>query len=131
MNQPTNRKQSGPRLLALIGTAVLLNAGSAFAAVHADDAQAQARALLSGRPTFRSDGGFRLPAAGGAAYPADPQDQARALLAGTPAFPATEPRARPFDSGSGAASPTAVAVKGNGHGGAEESARRMILGRGA
>lgn len=68
-----------------------------------------------------------LPATGLAAFAHDPQDQARSLL--TKGTSSKERRAD--DSGAGVTDATAAKSQGTAYAGAQESARKMILGRGA
>ena len=68
-----------------------------------------------------------LPGAGLAAFAHDPQDQARALLAkGT-----SRKEWRTDESAAGVTGATSAQSRGTAYAGAQESARKMILGRGA
>jgi hypothetical protein len=111
--------------LALI--AALLNCTTAFAAETPDDGHGQARALLSALPGTRTDqASTALPTVCLTAFAIDPQGQARALLA--QGASCAELRTDGSDGG------VTVASTGNqrtAYSGAQESARRMILGRGA
>lgn len=131
MNTFTTRKSSGRRTALLYAT-VLLSASPAFAAVSADDAQAQARALLSGTSASRTDDVLpSLPAAAGVVSTTDAAEQARALLFGTPTFPRARDRVQALDSMTTEGLPASAQDQRSANAGALESARRMILGSGA
>jgi hypothetical protein len=117
------------RALALLTAALLLQTGGTLAA-RADDAQTQARELLSQTAAGRSvaaqsnglsDGGTSLPGL-------DPQEQARRVLLGTqsPGGEAEAAASRYATS----TPPAGVAGAGHfrSHSDAQEMARRMILG---
>ena len=128
MNSVASRKTSARRF-ALVFAAVLLNSGAAFAAGFVGDGQTQAGALLAGAPGSRTDrASDALPSAASASA-AEPQDQARALLARPPRFTPAETLLDVQESIGGHASP--ASHHGGAYAGAQESARRMILGRGA
>jgi len=113
---------------ALALAAVLLHSVTAISAESADNGHAQARALLSGAADMRMNRtSTALPATGLAAFAHDPQDQARSLL--TKGTSSKEQRAD--DSGAGVTDATAAKSQGTAYAGAQESARKMILGRGA
>ena len=109
--------------------AVVLNASAAFAAGPVEDGQAQAAALLGGSAGSRAErASDALPSARHVSA-GDPQDQARALLARSPRFTPAEKLLDVQESVGGLESP--AANRGGAYAGAQESARRMILGRGA
>ena len=113
---------------ALALAAVLLHSASAMSAVSADGGHAQGRALLSGAAAMRvGRTSTTLPAAGLVAFAHDPQDQARALLAKS----TSRNERRTDDSGAGVTDATSAESRGTAYAGAQESARKMILGRGA
>jgi hypothetical protein len=126
MKTPALPKTSGRRLTLLTAVAVL-NAGSAFAADFAGDAQAQARALLSGPSANSADTAYpSLPLAGAPASTPEPQEQARGLLAGKAVFWSETRKS----AGNGTA-PASPQDEGRAYAGPQETARRMILGKGA
>jgi len=113
---------------ALALAAVLLHSVTAISAESADNGHAQARALLSGAADMRMNRtSTALPATGLAAFAHDPQDQARALLAKS----TSRNERRTDDSGAGVTDATSAESRGTAYAGAQESARKMILGRGA
>lgn len=110
----------------LLATAALLNACSTFAAGFADDAQAQARALLSGPSGTRAGTAYPLlPLAGTPASTPEPLEQARWLLAGKLSW------SESHESASNVTAPASPQDAGHAYAGAEETARKMILGKGA
>ncbi|HSE11513.1 MAG TPA: hypothetical protein VLB69_02655, partial [Rudaea sp.] len=122
------RKISG-HSFALALAAALLNSGTASAADVANDAQVQARALLTGVSVSRTDHAFTsLPASDATATSAEAQDLARLLLAGKPVYSDAERGPDPRDS---RASQTSAQDQDMAYAGAQASARRMILGKGA
>lgn len=128
MNSRARRKTSARRF-ALVFASVLLNSSAAFAAGLVEDGQTQAGALLAGAPGSRTDhASDALPSAASAAA-VEPQDQARALLARPPHFTPAERLLDVQESVGGLLSP--ASNHGGAYAGAQESARRMILGRGA
>jgi hypothetical protein len=118
----------------LIGAAILLYANNVLAAEVVDDAQMQARDLLSGTVGGRAktfDASSAVPADGHHALNLDPQEQARQLILGKPNFGGvTGPRVA-----LGAKTKVTPEVSERGQrrvsSGAQESAQRMILGKGA
>ena len=113
---------------ALTLAAVLFNASAAFAAESAESGQPQAQALLSASPQARTDrASVELPTFGAAALANDAQDQARSLLAAT--VSRTERRADAADRGVKRAA--SAGNQATAYAGAQESARKMILGRDA
>jgi hypothetical protein len=107
--------------------AVLLHGAPAFSANSADDSHAQARALLSAPPETRTDqASTALPTVCLTAFAIDSQDQARALLARG----ASCAERRADESGAGVTDATTAERQGTAYAGAQESARKMILGRG-
>jgi hypothetical protein len=113
---------------ALALAAVLLHSATAISAESADGGHAQARALLSGAGGMRMDRtSTALPAAGLAAFAHDPQDQARSLLAKG----ASSKERRADEFGAGVTEASSAESQGTTYAGAQESARKMILGRGA
>jgi len=119
--------------LVLISAAFLLH-GTGVLAAEADDAQSQARDLLSGTVDGRAKVVDAAPASGadGVRAPGlDPQEQARQLILGKPnssrikgpvAALGTDMQAAPLKSTQG---------DHRTHADPQESARRMILGSGA
>ncbi len=111
--------------LALI--AALLNCTTALSAETADDGHEQARALLSALPETRTDqASTELPTACLTAFAIDAQDQARALLA-----QGASCAERRTDGSGGGVTGASAAKQRTAYSGAQESARKMILGRGA
>jgi hypothetical protein len=114
---------------ALALAAVLLHGATAFSAEAADGGgHAQARALLSAAPETRTEQASTvLPTVCLEAFTVDAQDQARSLLAQSASC--AEMRIDGSDGGvTGAAS---AANPDTALSGAQDSARKMILGRGA
>jgi len=114
--------------VALALAAVLLHSATAFSAEAADGGQEQARALLSAAPETRTQqASTELPTVCLEAFAVDAQDQARALLA--QGASCAEMRIDGSDADvTGAAS---AANRETALSGAQDSARKMILGRGA
>ena len=110
------------RALSVAAAAMLLQAGGAVAADLTDDAQTQARELLSGRPASRSASVSDTDTdatRGAVSAPAlEPQDQARRLILGSRS---------PLQAK--AESPAVERASRRAHVDALEMARRMILGR--
>jgi hypothetical protein len=122
------RKISG-HSFALALAAALLNSGTASAADVANDAQIQARALLTGVSVSRTDHAFTsFPATDATATSAEAQDLARRLLAGKPGYSDAE---RGPDQRDSRASRISVQDQDMAYAGAQASARKMILGKGA
>jgi len=119
------RKISGHRV-SLALAALLLNGATASAACVDNDAQQQASALLSRGAVAAEHAVVTLSPADAVAMPADAIDQARRLLSGAPAL---QPAGH--DGRAGAKSPDYATGAFAAYAGAQESARRMILGRGA
>jgi len=111
---------------ALALAAVLLHSATAFSAEAADGGQQQARALLSAKPETRTQqASTELPTVCLEAYEIDAQDQARALLArGASCAERSIDDSAEGVIGSAGNQDTAFS-------GAQESARKMILGRDA
>ena len=123
MKTPTSAKVSSRRIASAF-IAVLVSGGAAFAAEPVDNAQAQAVALLAATPANRTNGvSGALPPA---SSDAESQDQVRALLERPRRL---TPAQRLQQSTGNLALP--AADHGDAYAGAQESARRMILGRGA
>jgi hypothetical protein len=133
MNSLTPAKMLGHSLV-LISAAFLLQANSVFAAGFADDAQTQARDLLSGTVGGRAKTTNESPAnpADGHQTPnLDPQDQARRLILGEPNVGGANGRAA---AGEQKADTTPAASARSNHGtyaDPQQSAQRMILGHAA
>jgi len=112
--------------------AFLLHAGGALAAEHVDDAQAHARALLSGIPTS-SSGAIAKSAAvsesGNERSGFDAQMQARRLILGSPGVNGAPEQAAA--SQGRAASPSGLLRQQSGHAAADaqEMARSLLQGR--
>ena len=112
---------------ALALAAVLLHSATAMSAESTDAGHAQARALLSASPETRTDqASTALRTACLTAFAIDAQGQARALLA--QGASCAERRTDESDRGVSGAS---TGNQRTAYTGAQESARRMILGRGA
>ena len=113
---------------ALALAAVLLHSVTAISAESADDGHAQARTLLSAAPETRTEqASTALPTACLTSFGIDAQDQARSLLA--QGASCAEMRIDGADGGvTGAAS---AGSRDTAFSSAQESARKMILGRGA
>ncbi len=112
---------------ALALAAVLLHSAAAISAESADGGHEQARALLSASPETRTDqASTALPTVCLTAFAIDAQDQARAMLA--QGASCAELRT---DGPDGGVIGTSAGNQRTAHSGAQESARRMILGRGA
>ncbi|HZX89084.1 MAG TPA: hypothetical protein VFE67_00475 [Rudaea sp.] len=113
---------------ALALAAVLLHSAAAISAQSADGGHEQARALLSASPETRTDpASTALPSVCLTAFAIDAQDQARAMLA--QGASCAEIR---IDGSDGDITGTASAGnRDTAFSGAQESARKMILGRGA
>lgn len=121
----TARKISGHGF-SLACAAALLTCGVAHAA--AGDAQVQAAALLSTASASRAEPALTsLSTDGAAASPIESQEKARWLLAGKPVSSAGSARA---DTQTSARNAGAVQADGMAYAGAQDSARRMILGKG-
>ena len=119
------RKISG-HCFSLALAALLLNAATATAAAVDTDAREQAAALLSRSAVADDRAAVTLSLADPLAFPAEPMDLARNLLSGTPALPRPV-QIRRASATSQEQSTDAMAA----YAGAQESARRMILGEGA
>ena len=129
MNTLTTRKPSKPGTLGYVAI-LLMSASPAFAATAADDAQAQAQALLSGATGARADRVLPVLPAADAGSATDAAEQARALLFSVPASARAQDRPQKFESTASGRSPASRDER-SANAGALESARRMILGRGA
>jgi hypothetical protein len=119
-------KSLGSQLI-LISAVFLLHVNSALAAEFVGDAQMQARDLLSGTVGGRAkivDVSPAIPADGRNAFNPDPQEQARQMILGKPNFAGIAGRAG-FDS-----KMKVTSVRGRAYADGQESARRMLLGRG-
>jgi hypothetical protein len=113
---------------ALALAAVLLHSATAFSAESADSGHAQARALLSAAPETRTErASTALPTVCLTPFAVDAQDQARSLLA----LGASCAELRTDGSGAGVTDAAAAGNRDTAFSGAQESAREMILGRGA
>ena len=113
---------------ALALAAVLLHGATAMSAESADAGHDPARVLLSASPETRTDQASTvLPTVCLTAFAIDAQDQARALLARG----ASCAERRADESGAGVTDATSAQSQGTAYAGAQESARKMILGRGA
>ncbi|HSE12000.1 MAG TPA: hypothetical protein VLB69_05125 [Rudaea sp.] len=120
------------RRSALILCAALIHCATAFAADAGEDAQAQAQALLSGAPGIHTNGAsVALPGADASAAVTDPQDRARQLLVRPARSPDAELRTDGTASGASVTAATPTGNQGTAYSGAQESARKMILGKGA
>jgi len=117
------------RRSALLFGAILLNCGTAFAADILDDGNEQARALLSAMPGIRTErASLPLPGDDKSTSATEQQDPARSLFAGSSRLtPPARSNAREPDATSAARVDTAAPAYLR----AQDSARKMILGRGA
>jgi len=112
---------------ALALAAVVLHSATAISAEPTDGGHAQARALLSTTALVRAEHtATALPSAGLAAFADNPQDQARLLLAKS-----TFSKERHADEKGGVTDAASAQSQGTAYAGAQESARKMILGSGA
>jgi hypothetical protein len=129
MNSPISMKILSRRLI-LISAAILINANTVLAANRVNDAQMQARDLLSGAVGGRTktiDKALGISAdRHRESYP-DPQEQARQLILGKPSFDGTTV-GREFAVQSKSDVPVSARRNGQVHTDPQESARRMILG---
>jgi hypothetical protein len=117
-----------------ISAAILLLATNVFAAEFVDDAQTQARDLLSGTVGGRAktiDASPVIPADGDQTSNLDSQEQARRLILGRPYIGVAGAPRVALDSKSKVAPAVSARDKGRAYSDAQESARRMILGKGA
>jgi hypothetical protein len=113
---------------ALALAAVLLHSATAISAESAEGGHAQARALLSAAPETRTEqASTALPTVCLEAFTIDAQVQARSLLAQG----ASCAERRIDGPGGGATGAASARNQGTAFSGAQESARKMILGRGA
>jgi hypothetical protein len=132
MNSPISMKILSRRLM-LISAAILINANPVLAANRVNDAQMQARDLLSGTVGGKAkiiDKSLAISADHlQKSYP-DPQTQARRLILGKTSFDGAV--SREFAAQSKTNLPILVSPRRNGsaHTDPQEFARRMILGAG-
>jgi hypothetical protein len=130
MNSPVSMKILSRRLI-LISAAILINANTVLAANRIDDAQMQARDLLSGTVGGRTkiiDKSLAISADHlQKSYP-DPQEQARQLILGKPSFDSSVGREFAVQSKSDV--PVSARRNDHVHTDPQELARRMILGAG-
>jgi hypothetical protein len=113
---------------ALALAAVLLHSATALSAEAAAGGHAQAQALLSAAPETRTEhASTALPTLCLTPFAVDAQDQARSLLAQG----ASCAELRADGSGAGVTDSASAGNQATAFSGAQESARKMILGRGA
>jgi hypothetical protein len=122
------------RRFALTSAAILISAHTVLADTRVDEAQMQARDLLSGTVGGRTkviDKSPGIPADHREKSYRDPQEQARQLILGKPSFEGTADRriARQSKTKVSAASSTRQNIPV--HTDSQEQARRMILGAGS
>lgn len=121
------------RRLILISAAILINANTVLAANGVDDAQMQARDLLSGTVgvgTKATDRSLAISAGHHQKSYPDPQEQARQLILGRPSFDGTVSREFAAQSKTNVSVPVSARRNGRVHTDPQELARRMILGAG-
>lgn len=131
MNSLINIKTLAPQL-ALLSAVLLLHSHPVLAAEAADDAQMQARALLSrsDSPSPKAANESAPPSSGRTlAAPVDPQEQARRLILGNPGTRADAGRVASFAplTSDSTSEPDSVRTYAD----PQDAARRMILGPGA
>jgi hypothetical protein len=132
MSSPISMKILSRRLI-LLSAAILINATNVLAANRVDDAQMQARDLLSGTVGGRTKTlGKSLAISADhhqKSYP-DPQEQARQLILGKPSSDGTLSREFAVHSKTDIAVPVSARWNSRVHTDPQELARRMILGAG-
>jgi hypothetical protein len=131
MNSLINTKTLAPRL-AMLSAALLLHSFAVFAAETSDDAQMQARALLSRTASAspRAANESAPPTSDRTQAPAvDPQEQARRLILGNPGTRPGAERVASLAPPTPNSTPEADSART--YADPQDSARRMILGPGA
>ena len=131
MNSLISTKTLAPRL-ALLSAALLLHSFPVFAAETSDDAQMQARALLSRTVSpspQAADQSAALVSDRTQAAAVDPQEQARRMILGNPGTRTGADRVASLASPTGDPTPSSNADRV--YADPQDSARRMILGPGA
>jgi hypothetical protein len=127
---PSNKLGRG---LMLMSAGILICANGAFAAQSGGDAQMQASDLLSGTVGARAntvDVASAVAADDGNTVNIDPQDQARDLLLGASNFSSVTGGAASIDSTAKAMPVVYVRDTRRADDGGQESAQRMLLGKG-
>jgi hypothetical protein len=133
MSSPISTKILSRRLI-LLSAAILINANTVLAANHVDDAQMQARDLLSGTVGGRTktiDKSDVISADHHQKSYFDPQEQARQLILGKPSSDGTVSREFAVQSKTDIAVPVSARRNSRVHTDPQELARRMILGTGS